>query len=128
MRQFKEVVVNWRVIEDLQPVCQGFQIPYKLKSILQRDVWREKEVYAREGTYISPLSSTPISNLDELSSCLLLEHQKKSSDGLVVRQRHSIRRMNVVKVRGEYKKDYTYYVYGTDNCVYLPEYPNLFGF
>ncbi|CAG2212801.1 unnamed protein product [Mytilus edulis] len=78
---------------------------------------------------VLPLQRFPEPEINSASQRLLVEH--KFPDRRILMQRHKIRIIAVTKCSCKYKnKDMTYYVFGLDNDVHAPDYPqqSCFGF
>ncbi|VDI52254.1 Hypothetical predicted protein [Mytilus galloprovincialis] len=78
---------------------------------------------------VIPLQRFPEPEINSASQRLLVGH--KFPDRRILMQRHKIRIIAVTKCTCKYKnKDMTYYVFGLDNDVHAPDYPqqSCFGF
>ena len=123
VRHCRQLVVEWRVLEDEGPACDVLDVPFEMKSKLQAIDGHGKEVFSREGTYVSPIVNSTIDRLDAMSERLLRRHSDKSQDSMVVKQKHSVKKIHLARVTGESKRSYTYFVYGINRVVYAPKYP-----
>ena len=62
--------------------------------------------------------------IKEASTSLVFNHVNSFSDHKVIRQRHQVRIVPVTKVTYEWKgKPHVFYVYGYENKIHLPKYP-----
>ena len=124
IRHFRQVVVNRQILEDEVAMSKEYEISPKLKSKLQNII--ANDVYTNEGVKINALSNSPLAELNQKSAGLLKQHADRCREATVVKQKHSVKRINVVKVTGEYKgEEYTYFICGKNNYVYAPKYPKL---
>ena len=124
IRHCQQVIVRWRVFEDMQVLCCDFEIDYKLKNKLMMLASSDNNFYySEEGTNVNPISNSPMKELDQLSEILLQQHTERSLNTMIVKQQHTVQRVQVAKVIGENIKPYTFYVYGHDKDVHAPKYP-----
>ena len=62
--------------------------------------------------------------IKEASTSLVFNHVNSFTDHKVIRQRHQVRIVPVTKVTYEWKgKPHVFYVYGYENKIHLPKYP-----
>ena len=134
IKHYKKLTVRWRVLIDSRALCRDFKLPPELeKAIITESTVTGKvmcadSIYEGSGTHVHELNSLPVDGIREVSAHLLRRHNIDCSDGLIVEQKHRVRQMPVIKVIGENRKLYTYYVYGKNRQICAPKYPKkLFG-
>jgi hypothetical protein len=119
IRCYIQLSITWKT-NTAEHIIERLDLP----SDLIRDV-SGQVAYEEEGSRVKPIDAFGEDlGIKEASTRLVFNHLNSFADHKVIRQRHQVRIVPVTKITYEWKgKLHVFFVYGYENKIYLPKYP-----
>ena len=118
LRCFIKLIVIWTVHSN-DHIIESATLPDELV----RDAGGQI-AFQESSVRVAPVGHFPNAAVNTASQRLVQQHNTAFPNEKILMQRHKVRIIPISEVQGDYKsKVFTFWVYGTENISYAPDYP-----